>query len=79
MNEERWDLLWLGRGVFDTLCDKFVSELWQVCGFLHQLNWLPRYNCNIVESGIKYHNPLTLGLDIHVVERWNTLLKKTSN
>ena len=26
--------------------------------FLHQQNWLPRYNWNIVESGIKRHNTL---------------------
>ena len=26
-------------------------------GFLHQLEWPPRYNWNIVESGIKHHNP----------------------
>jgi len=25
--------------------------------FLHQLNWLPRYNWNFVESGIKHPNP----------------------
>ena len=24
-------------------------------GFLHQLNWLPQYNWNIVQSGIKHH------------------------
>jgi hypothetical protein len=24
-------------------------------GFLHQKNWLPQYNWNIVESGIKHH------------------------
>ena len=24
-------------------------------GFLHQLNWLPRYNWNIVERGVKHH------------------------
>jgi hypothetical protein len=24
-------------------------------GFLHQKNWLPRYNWNIVESGTKHH------------------------
>ena len=24
-------------------------------GFLHQSNWPPRYNWNIVESGIKHH------------------------
>jgi len=34
-----------------------VSDLRQVSGFLLQLNWLPRYNWNIVESGIKYLNP----------------------
>ena len=26
-------------------------------GFLHQKNWLSWYKCNIVESGIKHHNP----------------------
>ena len=26
-------------------------------GFLHQWNWMPRYNWNIVESGIKHHKP----------------------
>jgi len=25
-------------------------------GFLHQWNWPPRYNWNIVESGIKHHS-----------------------
>ena len=24
-------------------------------GFLHQYNWSPRYNWNIVESGVKHH------------------------
>jgi hypothetical protein len=42
---------------------KFVSDLQQVGGFLRVLqfpppkNWLPRYNWNIVESGIKHRNP----------------------
>jgi hypothetical protein len=27
-------------------------------GFIHHLNWLPRYKWNIVESGIKHHNPI---------------------
>ena len=31
----------------------YDCNLQQVCGFLHQLNWPPRYNWNIVESGIK--------------------------
>jgi hypothetical protein len=30
---------------------KFVSDLRDVSGFLHQYNW------NIVESGVKHHNP----------------------
>jgi hypothetical protein len=37
---------------------KFVSDLQQVSGFLrflHQWNWPPRYNWNIVESGVKHH------------------------
>ena len=25
-------------------------------GFLHQWNWQPRYNWNIVENGVKHHN-----------------------
>ena len=39
----------------------FVSDLQQVgwfsgySGVLHQYNWPPRYNRNIVESGVKYH------------------------
>ena len=36
---------------------KFVSDLRQVGGFLHQLNWPPQYNWNIVESGVKNHKP----------------------
>jgi hypothetical protein len=42
---------------------KFVSNLCQVDGFpwysdfLHQQNWTPGYNRNIVESGIKHHKP----------------------
>jgi hypothetical protein len=29
-------------------------------GFFHQLNWPPGYNWNIVDSGIKHHNPKPL-------------------
>ena len=36
---------------------KFVSYLRQVGGFLQQQNWQPRYNWNIVESGVKHHKP----------------------
>ena len=31
--------------------------------FLHQQNWPPRYNWNIVESGIKHHS-MTVHTDI---------------
>ena len=41
---------------------KFVSDLRQFCGFLMVLRFPPPINIknyqNIVESGIKYHNPL---------------------
>ena len=42
---------------------KFLCDLRQVGGFLRVLrfpppiNWPPWYNWNIVESGIKHHNP----------------------
>jgi small subunit ribosomal protein S29e len=47
-------------GVLDTLYDIYGGDLQQVWFsvsthvFLHQWNWLPRYNRNIVESGIKH-------------------------
>ena len=43
---------------------KFISDLQQVVifswysGFLHQWNWPPRYNWNIVESDMKRHSPI---------------------
>ena len=42
---------------------EILSDLRKVGGFLrvllfrHQYNWPTRYNWNIVESGVKYHNP----------------------
>ena len=38
-------------------CDRSVTFS-GYCSFLHQQNWQPRYNGNIVESGVKYHTPL---------------------
>jgi hypothetical protein len=32
-------------------------------GFLHQKNWPPRYNWNIVESGVKHHQTNRIGLE----------------
>jgi hypothetical protein len=37
---------------------KFVSDLRQVGGFLHQKNRPPWYNWNIIVSSVKYHNTL---------------------
>ena len=37
-------------------CDRSVVFSWY-SGFLHQLNWLPRYSWNIVQSGVKHHKP----------------------
>ena len=42
---------------------KFASDLRQVgifseySGFLHKLNWLPRYSWNVDESGAKHQKP----------------------
>ena len=36
-------------------------------GFLHQWNWPPRYSGNIVERGVKHHNPDPIPLPAHVV------------
>ena len=45
-------------GVLDTtLCDDALVLFSGYFSFLHQLNWPPRYNWNIVESGIKHHKP----------------------
>ena len=40
-----------------TLCDKLVSGFLKVLPFLPPISWLPWYSWNIVESGIKHHNP----------------------
>ena len=46
---------WSGRGVQHYVI-KFVSDLRQVGGFLQVLRFPPpRYNWNIVESGVKHH------------------------
>jgi hypothetical protein len=38
---------------------KFVSDLWQVGGFLRVLRFPPpRNNWNTVESDVKHHNPI---------------------
>ena len=52
---------------------KFVSDLWQVCGFLRVLQFppptklTPRYNWNIVESGVKHHQANKQINNIHLI------------
>jgi hypothetical protein len=44
----------------DKVCQWLAASLWISLDsdFLHHSNnWLSQYNWNIVESGIKYHNP----------------------
>ena len=36
-------------------CDRLVVFS-EYSNFLHQQNWPPRYNWNIVESGVKHYN-----------------------
>jgi hypothetical protein len=48
--KRRHNIMWQSVSV---TCDRSVV----FSGFLHQLNWPPRYNWNIVESGIKHHKP----------------------
>ena len=58
-------MLWVWISIWarcTTLCDKSLSVTCDrsvvFCGssgFLYQLNWPPRFNWNIVESGIKHH------------------------
>jgi len=57
---------------------KFVGDLRQVVfskysGFLHQWNWPPRYNWNIVESCVKYHNPHPYYLFKKLETFWNIM------
>ena len=40
-----------------TLCDQVCQWLATGHGFLHQWNWPPKYNWNIVKSGVKDHYP----------------------
>ena len=56
-----------GRGVQHYVI-KFVSNLQQVGGFLHQWNWPPRYDWNIVESGDRYNIVVILS---QLIEQWD--------
>jgi hypothetical protein len=49
----RYNIMW-------KVCQWFATVLWfstAIPGFLQHKNWPPRYNWNIVESGVEPHNP----------------------
>ena len=65
-----WFRTQLRRSILDTTyVIKFASDLRQVGGILQQWNWRPRYNWNIVESGVKHHNHYP----IKIIQRGGTI------
>jgi hypothetical protein len=44
------------RGILNTPLYDQVCQ-WRGTGFIHQYNWPPRYYWNVVEKGVKHHNP----------------------
>ena len=69
--EVAWNTLILVRHSIQHCVIKFVSDLRRVSGFLCQSSWPSRYNWNIVESGVKHHNPSTFTLTRH----WGLLVR----
>jgi hypothetical protein len=62
-------------GVLDTtLCDKVCQCPWFSPVFSTKKNWPPRYNWNIVESGVKHHN-----LYPHIFQATNVPFVETRN
>ena len=49
----RYNIMWWSLSV---TCGRSVDFSWY-SGFLHQWNWPLRYSWNVVESGVKHHNP----------------------
>jgi hypothetical protein len=42
--------------------------------FLHQSNWPPRYNWNIVENGVKHHKPTNLCNSVSItIKKWDEM------
>ena len=67
-----------------TLCDQLVRDLGQVGGFLGVLLFPPRYNWNIVQSGIKHHipnqtKPVIVSLLCMIVFRLGSIIYKVIN
>ena len=48
----RYNIMWWSLSL---TCDRSVA-FYGYFYFLHQETWLPRYNWNMVESGVKHHN-----------------------
>ena len=61
--EVMYNIMWYSLSV---TCDRFVVFSGSF-GFLHQYNWLPRYNWNIVESGVKHYQTNNNKLTIRIV------------
>ena len=61
----QYNIMWYSLSV--TYCGRLVVYSWY-SGFFHQLNWPPLCNWNIIESGIKHHNPppCMLGISIRI-------------
>ena len=58
------------------LCDKVCQGLGTGRWFsppLHQLNWPPWYNWNIVESGINHHNPCFCSITNQFYKKFHSL------
>ena len=51
------NMYYSGRGR-DRMVAGFITTLRLVGSFLYQENWPPRHNWNIVESGVKHHEPV---------------------
>ena len=64
-----YNIMWFNLSV---TCDRSMI-FFGYSGFLHQQNWLPWYNWNIFESGIKLHKP-----NLYVVVRQNLRILKSS-
>ena len=56
-------------------CERSVVFSRYSC-FLHQKNWSPRYNSNIIESGIKHHTPPPRQ-EVHCSNRFHIITSNT--
>ena len=67
----RWEVL--DTTLRDKVCQWLATGFLRVLRFLHQWNWPPRYNSNIVESCVKYHKPQPYYLFKRLETFWNIM------